>query len=856
MATLDQVIGQMAAAGMPPVPPSFPSAIGKVVRYGPQKKAWYRIREYTTRKGVRLYSGTFGVWRGTDPGTVKVEFNRDDIDEADLADIRRRHAEAVAAEEARREERARRAANRALEQWQAGRATGESPYLKRKNVEPEKGLRFASDGTLLVPMVRYDVPEKPAPDAVPEDGPRPRRLVGLQKIAADGSKKFNAGMAKSGAACRLGKAPKDGEPILIAEGVATGLSVRQAIGRSRAVFVAFDAGNLLPVARILRTLYPTSPLVFCADDDAYLEARMNKLLRDDYGVADLLTVPATKMVLAGTKGELELLAAWDKDPDGVPTLTGAVAQSGRLYTFAMTNAGRTKAAEAAREAGNARVCWPVFANRELGLSPEAPRFTDFNDLHCTEGLDQVERQLAGWLNGLDFTPPKAAAPKDGKEPAGGPAGGGGKGAEPPTDWERFWRLVNRFTYIYPTDTAWDAELGDIVKVEHMRLMFGSRYTSMWLGSDHRQHVTLDNVVFDPGAKPSRDRVNLFTGLGVEAKEGKCDRLLGLLHFLCNEDDGVFDWVLKWLAYPLQHLGAKMRTAVVMWGKEGTGKNLFFEVVRAIYGKHGGMITQKQLEADFQTWLSAKLFLIANEVISRQEMRHHVGYLKNLITEPEIWINRKNRDERCEANHCNLVFFSNELQPLQISPDDRRYMIIRTPPLMPAEFYRAVVDEIAAGGAAALLAYLQAYDLGGFDPHSKPIETDAKRELIQLGMSSPQLFWQEVKSGDLELPYCPALSTDVYRCFVAYCKRTGEKQPAKMNRFIPDFMSMNGIRRHRTRVPALKWEGDVLTTSGAKMRNQQVLLMGEPPAGVEFDEWVRASVVAFAEKAEAYCRERQ
>lgn len=849
MATLDQVIAQMMAADMPPVPANFPSTLGKVVRYGPKKKAWYRLREYTTRKGERLYSGQFGLWRGADPGTIRVEFERADVDAADLADIRRRHAELEAAEEARREDRAHRAANRAIAQWQAARATGESPYLVRKGVQAEKGLRFTTDGTLLVPMIRYDVPEKTeAPD-----GERPvRRLVGLQKIAPDGSKRFNKGMAKAGAACRLGKAPRDGEPILIVEGVATALSVRQAIGGAHAVFVAFDAGNLLPVAKVLRSMMPKSPIVFCADDDAYLEGRLNKLLRDEYGIAELVPVPETERVLPGKDAEIVLRAAWDNDPDGVPLIRFAISQGDRLYTSALTNAGRTKAAEAAREVGNARVCWPIFAARELPLDPEAPKLTDFNDLQAAEGIEAVRRQISGWLNGLDFTPRKAAAPKGEQATPGKDGGGGGDGS---MDWDRFWSLVNRFTLIYPTDTAYDHELGDIVKVEHMRLCFGSKWVGMWLASEKRRVVNLQDVVFEPGAPPEKGKLNLFRGLGVEpSDDGSCERLLELLHYLCDENDAVFDWLLKWMAYPLQHLGAKMQTAVVMSGKEGAGKNLFFGVLRTIYGQHAGYITQRQLEADFQAWLSAKLFLIANEVVSRQEMRHHVGFLKNLITEPEIWINRKNKDERCEANHCNIVFFSNELQPLQISPDDRRYLVIRTPAKRPQEFYDAVAEEIRQGGAAALLHYLLKLDLGDFNEHTKPIETAAKRDLIEVGMNAPQLLWQAIHDSELELPYCPALAEDVYRVFLAWCRRNGEKMPARINRFVPDFMSMNGVRRRRMRVPKLERLGGEWLASSDETCYRQVLLMGDPPDGEDVDKWIRRGVVAWAKAAYEYCKE--
>ena len=38
------------------------------------------------------------------------------------------------------------------------------------------------------------------------------------------------------------------------------------------------------------------------------------------------------------------------------------------------------------------------------------------------------------------------------------------------------------------------------------------------------------------------------------------------------------------------------------------------------------------------------------------MHHNIGFLKQLITDNVIWINRKGRDERCEANHYEYSVF--------------------------------------------------------------------------------------------------------------------------------------------------------------------------------------------------------
>jgi putative DNA primase/helicase len=191
-----------------------------------------------------------------------------------------------------------------------------SAYLVRKGVEPE-GCRFWRDGTVLVPVYALDT----------TDG---ARMVGLQRIASDGTKKFNAGMVMEGSVSRLGSPPDDGEPILLCEGYATALSIRLGTLRKHPVYVAFHAGNLPLVARLLRARYPNSPIVICADDDWKTEV-----------------------------------------PKGTPFNPGVV-----------------KADQAARAVGRAGVVVPLFitASRQDG-------WTDFNDLHQAHGIAAVSDQL-------------------------------------------------------------------------------------------------------------------------------------------------------------------------------------------------------------------------------------------------------------------------------------------------------------------------------------------------------------------------------------------------------------------------------------------------------------------------------
>ncbi len=367
-ATIQDVIAQMVAAGLTP-PKELHVGAGRITRFGKNRNSWYILYEHQLRNGKYVIVGTFGDW--AKQVTEKVDVDWRGLDERDREALRRQMEVREIQEREKRERKARMAANRARGQWrsaytveQAAEKKVTSPYLIRKLITPE-ACRLLEDGTVLIPAY---VPG--------EDGGA--SLVGLQKIAGDGEKRFNAGMAKAGAAAMLGKRPADGEPLILVEGYATGRSIRMATKEQWPVFLAFDAGNLLPVARALRERYPKSPVVFCADDD-------------------------WKVTL----------------PDQTPF-----------------NPGLVKAREAARAIGNAYILVPLFKAEGRG-----DKETDFNDLHVREGIDIVAQQIdVNAL--LSSTPinskPQSDAPHDeddsGREP--GFDGSGYSSNEPPPrgDW--------------------------------------------------------------------------------------------------------------------------------------------------------------------------------------------------------------------------------------------------------------------------------------------------------------------------------------------------------------------------------------------------------------------------------------
>lgn len=304
---------------------------------------------------------------------------------------------------------------------------------------------------------------------------------------------------------------------------------------------------------------------------------------------------------------------------------------------------------------------------------------------------------------------------------------------------------------------------------------GPKVADSFLNDIQRRVVLKENIIFAPElTEVPAGFINTFRGLKIEPVDGECGYIRALLSSLCGDDEEILHHVLCWHAYPLQHLGAKMRSALVIHSGEGVGKSMFSSVMEAIYGEHSVTITQNDLESQFNAWCSKKLYVVANEVMSRQEMYHKKGYMKNMITEPEWQINEKNISHRKEANRANFIFFSNFLQPVAPDKDDRRFMVLWAKAKKEKEFYASVAKERDSGGVAAFYAYLLNYPLGDFNEFTEPLMTDAKMDLVAVTMRPDERFIELWLNDELPIAVIPVTTVALYGAFRHWHKLNGEK----------------------------------------------------------------------------------
>jgi putative DNA primase/helicase len=478
--------------------------------------------------------------------------------------------------------------------------------------------------------------------------------------------------------------------------------------------------------------------------------------------------------------------------------------------------------------------------------------------------DAKKRKTRGAADAASSPPPdpppqeSASARNEGK---GGEASAKPKKTERTVDWGKYNVLIANFALIYGTDTVWDGANRLIMKIANMAHAHGSDMVKRWKAAETRRTIMPADVVFDPTCTCDADvSVNLFGGIALEPKEGDVAPVLALMRFLtsrastdADECDQIMHWLMCWLAYPLQHMGTKLRTAVIMHGDEGAGKNFLFDLVVEIYAKYGALVGQDELEDKFNDWRSAKLFVVGDEVSSRQELVHNKNRLKALITSTTVQINPKNLPRREERNHINIVFLSNELQPLALDNSDRRYLVIYTPRAREFEFYRRLKAWKEAGGLAAFYHYLLTYPLDDFDPFAPAPHTQAKLDLIDMNRKSPERFWLEWASGELDLPYRSCSMAQAYRAYLKYAQRTGDRFPVQRNVFTRMLLRISEAMAGTLdppKVAAREWTAAV-TDETAVRKTTRLLLVTPKPDDVGAGEWASECVAAFEKPLSDY-----
>lgn len=355
--------------------------------------------------------------------------------------------------------------------------------------------------------------------------------------------------------------------------------------------------------------------------------------------------------------------------------------------------------------------------------------------------------------------------------------------------------------------------------------------SWWLR--HAMRRQYRTVTFAPG-RDIPGVFNLWKGFAVEPREGTLH--LGYLEhikqIICNGDQALYDYLIRWMARCVQRPAEQGEVAVVLRGKMGTGKGVFCREFGALWGRHYLQISNsKHLVGDFNAHLRDCVVLFADEAFFAGD-RKNASHLKALITEDRLMVEGKGVDSLPAPNYLHIIMASNEDWVIPAGREERRYLVLdvsddRLQEMGYFATLRKSMEDNKGEGRRNLLHYLLTYDLSGFEVRNVP-KTAALHEQKLMSLSSEQEWWFKKLEDGILLPThhtwtAPVTKHALVEDYLTYAQRLGiprRLSETMLARFVRK-MAPNAILESTTKDVAYGEDG-------ARSRRERVVLFTLPP----------------------------
>lgn len=284
-------------------------------------------------------------------------------------------------------------------------------------------------------------------------------------------------------------------------------------------------------------------------------------------------------------------------------------------------------------------------------------------------------------------------------------------------------------------------------------------SARWLRNAGRRTYP-NGVTFAPGGAAA-GTLNLWRGWAVEPdSSASCELFLKhVREVVCRGNADQIEYVIGWLAQMVQRPDQKPGVALVLKGAKGAGKDTMADYVARMIGRrHAPTVAESDhIVGKFNARLENALLLHVQEG-SWAGDRKAEGILKYITTSDRVEIERKGIDSINLPSVLRLFISANADWVVPASPDERRWAVFNVSDARRGDdgYFRALRAEMEGEGPAALLHYLQTYDLTGFNVRKAP-DTEGLLDQKLASLRNANLWWFEVLSRG-ELP--AALDWDV------------------------------------------------------------------------------------------------
>jgi hypothetical protein len=273
-------------------------------------------------------------------------------------------------------------------------------------------------------------------------------------------------------------------------------------------------------------------------------------------------------------------------------------------------------------------------------------------------------------------------------------------------------------------------------------VYNGKYKTLFCYNDTVFHDATEKTLFsifqgwkwEPAQELNQEKIKYF--------------LNHVFEVICCSDEIIYKYVLSWISNIAQHPGKMNKTAIILKGCQGAGKNTWFSDILAkmFKGYSDDNITDLESLTKWNSKIEHKVLCVLNEAKNHGENRYaHFDTLKSIITDPTLEVKEKHIKERSSQNVINIIFSTNNDFPVKIETGDRRYLVLTVSGKHKddtAYFLQLEHERDSSGFYEQLLKFFLNYDISKFNSYDIP-KTEANQDMINAGRSAVDglYYWQ-------------------------------------------------------------------------------------------------------------------
>tara|TARA_R110002153_G_C13309900_1_gene496320 strand:+ start:89 stop:2440 length:2352 start_codon:yes stop_codon:yes gene_type:complete len=252
-------------------------------------------------------------------------------------------------------------------------------------------------------------------------------------------------------------------------------------------------------------------------------------------------------------------------------------------------------------------------------------------------------------------------------------------------WKQNKRADGSFTYnqIKESDFKNACEEYKIIDYNAKGELITPSIFKKWIGDPKkRKYECIDFIPFGKEDTCPSHCFNTFEGFEVNKtsnyEETNTDNFDELIKNLCNNDEEMNEYLMKYVAHMVQFPNKRTEKIIVLKGWTGTGKDTLFRTLRRMMGTKYVDITEspESLFGNFNDIMDSKLCLFMNELEGVDGIKYQEK-LKAVASNIKNKVNGKFEKVVEQNNYCRIFVNSNNDGCVNIQVSDRRYVIIKT-----------------------------------------------------------------------------------------------------------------------------------------------------------------------------------